>query len=126
MQSWVTSPAVIQRLQSATLARLKWMAQCRADQRLSLECRLAGFLLRAYFRTQENADSRVLNLTRQSLADAVGASVESVIRTMKKWETCGLVTSASKVIRVEKVKSLREIYEGPRKPIRKPRKGFKT
>ncbi|HMN69852.1 MAG TPA: Crp/Fnr family transcriptional regulator [Bdellovibrionales bacterium] len=119
LKSWLTSPVIMRRVQVATLARFKWMAQCRADQRLPLECRLAGFLLRAQSRTKENPDSSVMTLTRRALADAVGASVESVIRVMTRWEKRGFVKTASKVIRVAQPESLKEVYNGSRKRTRK-------
>lgn len=122
LKNWLTSPLIMQRVQTATLERLRWMAQCRADQRLSLECRLAGFLLRAYARTKENADSAVLTLTRRALADAVGASIESVIRIMTKWEKRGVVSTASKVIHIAQPNTLKEIYDGSQKRKRRSHK----
>lgn len=122
LRSWLTSPIIMQRVQRATLARINWIAHCRADQRLTLESRLAGFLLRAHERAKENAESVVLMLTRRDLADAVGARVESVIRIMKAWEKRELVSTASKAIRVAQPGFLKEIYDGPQKPTRKSQK----
>ena len=111
LKHWLTCPNIMQRMQSATLARLEWMAQCRADQRLSLECRLAGFLLRTHERFKNKSESSVLKLTRSTLSDAVGASVESVIRTMTKWEKHGLVLTEAKTIFVAQPDRLKEIYD---------------
>lgn len=116
---WLASPMVMQRVQAATLERIEWMAQCRADQRLSLESRLASFLLRAQSRKLQNPDSAVTTLTRRALADAVGASVESVIRVMAMWEKRGLVTTTNKVISVIEPDAIFEIYENTRKRKRK-------
>ncbi len=112
LRSWLTTPVITQRVQVATLARINWMIQSRADQRLNLDCRLAGLLLRASAYVSANAEGVELTLTRRDLADAVGASVESVIRVMTKWEARGLVSTASQVIRILQPSFLKSIYTG--------------
>lgn len=118
LRSWLTSSIIMQRVQALTLARINWMVQSRADQRLSLECRLAGLLLRAdSFASQEN-DSADLTLTRRDLADAVGASVESVIRVMARWEARGLISTASRAICISQPSTLKNIYNGVQRRTR--------
>ncbi|MGE3759777.1 MAG: Crp/Fnr family transcriptional regulator [Pseudobdellovibrionaceae bacterium] len=122
---WLTSPPAMQRVQAATLDRLQWMAQCRADQRLPLGSRVAGFLIRAQSRKDDNPESAIMTLTRRALADAVGASVESVIRVMASWEKRGLVATPEKVVTIRDIAAVQEIHEKPKKRNRK-RRSFRS
>jgi CRP-like cAMP-binding protein len=104
LENWIQVPELVVRVQNAFSDRMHWMIMDRVGHRLPLEVRLAGFLLKAKER------SPGLYLSRKDLADAVGASVESVIRVMTHWERRGLVATTSQFIDIFEPEILEEIY----------------
>jgi CRP/FNR family transcriptional regulator len=92
-KNWQGNP-VIQAKLNAILAT--WMARMQADKgmlKASLPERIADLLLRLMNTPEENKTEVPVPLTRQEIADSVGASVESVIRVMSEWNQSGVIKS---------------------------------
>ncbi len=77
-----------------------------------VEARLAATLVRIATREGQAAGSRVtlpFHLTRQSLADMTGTTVETAIRIMSRWQRGGLVLDEHGHLVLSDVAALREI-----------------
>jgi CRP-like cAMP-binding protein len=79
-----------------------------------VEARLAAALVRLAERQRATAagDVRLPPITRQSLADMTGTTVETTIRTLGRWLKRGLLTERDGQLRVPDVDALRVVAEG--------------
>ncbi len=50
-------------------------------------------------------------LTRQEIADSLGATVESVIRIMSSWSQQGIIRTMDRKIEILKMSSIIDIYQ---------------
>lgn len=113
LERWLKSPGAMQRAQAAISVRCMGFHADRGSQHLSLERRVAGFLLRCLDRyAEENTRTLGFPLSRREIGDAVGAQVESVIRVMSHWEKSGVISTSSQFIEVSRPESLAEIHAG--------------
>jgi len=97
---------VAERLRSAH-DRLRSVALDRVDQRLArMLLTLADKIGRS------DGGVAVLTLTRQQLADMVGTTVETAIRTTRKWHQAGIIATARQQLRLLDPGALRRIAEG--------------
>ncbi len=72
----------------------------------SVDKRIAAFLMDILMRSQKKfgMTTRIpVPLTRQDIADRVGTTVETVIRTLSEWSKSGLVVTESKQIEIPSV-----------------------
>lgn len=73
-----------------------WMSRMQADKGMaksSLPEKIANLLLRLTNSPDSSCLEVPVPLTRQEIADSVGASVESVIRVMSEWNHSGVIKS---------------------------------
>jgi CRP/FNR family transcriptional regulator len=80
-----------------------------------VEARLAGALLRLVDREGERAADGValpFHLTRQSLADMTGTTVETTIRVVSRWIRDGLVSDDGQRLVLNDTAALRTLAEG--------------
>ena len=75
-----------------------------------VEARLAAALVRLAER-EGGGDGRLPLITRQSLADMTGTTVETTIRTLGRWLKRGLLTERDGQLRVPDVEALRAVAE---------------
>lgn len=101
-RTWASNARVQQRLNSFLYTRMSLMQDERALARAPLEQRVAGLLLKLLERAGEEEDHRILPLplTRQEIADSLGAAVESVIRIMSDWSQRGLIRTTDRQIEI--------------------------
>ncbi len=102
-QDWLTEPALFQYAQTQMLKKISRMQKDRCLQRMSLEQRVA------YFLTEKVGSIAQLKITRQDIADAIGASQEAVIRLLSQWKSDGWIETRDHHIQLlaeEKIKSL--------------------
>lgn len=92
-KNWLGNTLIQTKLNSALAT---WVARMQADKGMvksSLPEKIADLLLRlTNTHTGSSLEVPVL-LTRQEIADSVGASVESVIRVMSEWSQSGVIRS---------------------------------
>ncbi len=89
-----------------------WVSRMQADKGMvksSLPEKIADLLLR--FTTVHSATliEVPIPLTRQEIADSVGASVESVIRVMSEWNQSGVIKSQKNKLFIMRPEHLRSI-----------------
>jgi CRP/FNR family transcriptional regulator len=81
-----------------------------------VEARLAAALLRLAEREgtkTTNGFTLPFHLTRQSLADMTGTTVETAIRILSRWTRDGLLAEAGGHLVLDDVEGLRAVAEGP-------------
>lgn len=102
---WQKRPNLNQYLMSQMAKRIQSLQMEKNLQRFHLEEKLA------YYLTEKISKFPHLRITRQDLADAVGATNESVIRVLSEWNKLGLVTSEHQEIQIHHPEKLREKWK---------------
>ena len=83
-----------------------------------VEQRLARMLLVLAKKLGQRKDGIiVLSVTRQELADMIGSTVETTIRTTSKWQQAGIVRSSRHQLRVTDPAALEKIASGDRQSV---------
>jgi CRP-like cAMP-binding protein len=103
---WLKSPEIVRRTQISTMERMEFFQWIREIQRFSLERKVASLLLRL-----SNPENAELRLSRTDIADALGSSVEAVIRILSAWEKSGLVTvdqNGQEFLQIDRLRQLEQ------------------
>lgn len=108
--AWMSSATVQAKLNSLLYVRMCILQDEKANAKLPLQQRIAALLLKILDRYPESDDSKLpIPLTRQEIADAVGASVESVIRCMSEMSQAGILRTEDKhieILRTDRIAAL--------------------
>jgi len=84
----------------------------KAMSRSPVESRVADLLLRLHSsQSTELGDRIMIRLTRQDIADAIGTTVESVIRVLSKWTKENLIETVDHRVELKNISRLAEILE---------------
>lgn len=109
---WMSNARIQQRLNSFLYSRMNLLQDERALARAPLEQRVAELLLKLLARSGRDGERIVpLPLTRQEIADSLGAAVESVIRIMSDWSQRGLIRTTDCQIEVLRPDQVIEIIK---------------
>ncbi len=110
---WTKNPTMIQRVNNLIFARVAELQQNKLMEKASLPQRIARQLVSLVERFGNgNGTNLPMPLTRQEIADAVGASVESVIRVMSQWSQQGVLHTEDQRIEVNRMDILEQIMRG--------------
>lgn len=113
LECWLKAPEIMRRSQAAVLHRCLGFHADRGRQHLSLEKRIAGFLLRCLDLYAEEGTRRIpFPLSRREVSDGVGAQVESVIRVMSQWEKEGTISTRAQCIEIARPENLVRLQNG--------------
>lgn len=113
LRSWAGNPVLQQRISGMLYQRMSHIQEEKAQQRQHLSVKVAHLLLSLLEKYSAGSDHILpIPITRQELADSVGASVESVIRLMSDWSTEGILRPDSRQIEVLRLDRLAEISKG--------------
>src|SRR5690606_11742952 len=111
-RSWISDARIQQRLNSFLYTRMSSLQDERALTRAPLEQRVAALLLRLLEKSSREDESILpLPLTRQEIADSLGAAVESVIRVMSDWSHRGLIRTTDRHIEILRADQVIEILK---------------
>jgi CRP-like cAMP-binding protein len=84
----------------------------KANSKLTLQQRIAVLLLKLMNRNANTEDSKLpIPLTRQEIADSVGATVEAVIRSMSEMSQKGIIRTEDKQIEILRPDKIAEIVK---------------
>lgn len=112
---WKSNSQILLRLNSLLYSRMGFLQDEKTMMRAPLSHRISWFLLKMLERNSGvgiSGDYTLpLPLTRQEIADHLGATVESVIRIMSQWSQEGIIKSADKHIEVSRVDYLVELLK---------------
>lgn len=109
-QNWLVRPELILKIQSQLSTRMSLLQNQKLMQRAPVSAKVAAFLLQ-YLMNHEhdsNDDQLIIPvpLTRKEIGDALGLSVETVIRTMSDWGKKDIISSTDQMIKVKNVEFL--------------------
>lgn len=113
LQAWATNALLQQRISAILYQRMNHIQGEKVQQRQHLSVKVAHLILSLLEKYSEGSDHVLpIPVTRQELADSVGASVESVIRLMSEWSAEGVLRPESRQIEVVRLDRLVEISKG--------------
>lgn len=114
---WMKRPEIVHRCLAAIRRRCGGFHADRGLQGLSLEGRIAGFLLRCLDEhPQEHTSTLGFPLSRRDVSEAVGAQLESVIRVMSRWEKLSMISTRAQFIDIVRPDLLAKRAEGEETP----------
>ncbi|HMN68220.1 MAG TPA: Crp/Fnr family transcriptional regulator [Bdellovibrionales bacterium] len=114
LASWMNDPRAMQNVNRMLFHRMNDMHEQRVMTKAPLVQKIARQLALLIERVDgEGATALSIPLTRQELADSVGASVESVIRVMSEWSGKGMIRTADHHIEVLRMDMLIAIFQRP-------------
>jgi CRP/FNR family transcriptional regulator len=100
-KAWAQSPVVQAQLNSFLHARMRGLQDEKASSKLALQQKIAALFLKLMDRYPGTEGSKLpIPLTRQEIADSVGATVESVIRSMSELSQRGIIRTEDKQIEI--------------------------
>lgn len=119
---WVKNSLIVERIQQIFHRRCDTFHFDRAIQQLSVEQRVAGFLMYNLAQNSVNKRHFEFKLTRKDIALAIGAEIESVIRVMSRFEKSGIIKTNQSQIEVVQPTTLSKFISDSNEAI--PEKDF--
>ncbi|KHD89351.1 MAG: hypothetical protein OM95_04300 [Bdellovibrio sp. ArHS] len=111
--AWQMNAAVASRVQELLGRRMQQMHAHKVLMRSHLSVRVAQLLLDFMDQVGNDGVYKLkVPMTRQEIADVLGVTVESVIRTMSPWSKEGIIQTADQYIQVQQVDALVKITLG--------------
>lgn len=112
VRAWARNTEIQLKLNGALYSRMSVLQEDKANAKLSLQQRIASLLISLLDKRPAGADARVpIPLTRQEIADAVGSSVESVIRCMSELAQQGILHTEDKQIEILRADKIAEMLK---------------
>lgn len=102
---WKKNPDLLEYANRAILKRIENMQKDRCMQRFSLEQKIA------YFMTEKWVSATGIRITRQDIADCIGASHEAVIRLLCDWSRKNLITNVNHEIMLQDPEKIRALWQ---------------
>lgn len=113
LRAWAGNAMLQQRISGLLYQRMNHIQDEKAHQRQHLSVKLAHLILDLLEKYSEGSEHVLpIPVTRQELADSVGATVESVIRLMSEWTAEGILRPDTRQIEVVRLDRLVEISKG--------------
>lgn len=110
---WVGDSQVQQHLSGMFYNRMSQMHDHLAMARARLPQKVAAQMVALIEQCAETDSTAIpIPITRQEIADAVGASVESVIRVMSEWSQSGIIETTDQHIHICRMDKILEIVKG--------------
>lgn len=111
-KAWMQNTTVQAKLNSMLYTRMSVLQDEKANSKLTLQQRIAVLLLKLMDRYPSPEDSKLpIPLTRQEIADSVGATVEAVIRSMSDLSQKGIIRTEDKQIEILRPDKIAEIVK---------------
>ncbi len=105
-KNWATDVDVLQRLNSQLYSRMTNLQDDKLMNKVPLNQKIAKLLINLLLKSNNNnSDETVISvpITRQEIADSLGVTVESVIRTMSDWSQNQIISTFDKKIEILKL-----------------------
>lgn len=116
LSEWTTRPLVLERVNQLIFSRMTEIQEQKALGKASLAQKVASQIVSLIERFgDENGTILLMPLTRQEIADSVGASVESVIRIMSQWTQQGILRTSEQHLEIIRMDLIAEIIRGAEK-----------
>lgn len=113
VEAWSKNPEIQQSLRNILFARMSLMHEQKALLKAPLAQKVAREIVNLIERYGDEGETFLpIPITRQEIADSVGASVESVIRVMSDWSQNGYLKTTDQVIHVLRMDKILEVMMG--------------
>ena len=101
LEVWMRKPELLLTIQSLLSLRMANLQNQKALSRSSLQSKIATLLI-DLIEKQPSTDCQTISLplTRKEIADAVGSSVESIIRIMSEWSKKEFISTVDQQISI--------------------------
>lgn len=107
---WAADQIIMQRINEVLFRRMSEMQEQKAMTKAFLAPKIARQLISLIERLGGEGETILpIPLTRQEIADSLGASVESVIRVMSDWSRNGLIRTTEQHIEIVRMDKIVEI-----------------
>lgn len=111
-KAWVRSSSVQAKLNSMLYTRMSVLQDEKANAKLNLQQRIAVLLMKLMDQYSGSEESKLpIPLTRQEIADSVGATVEAVIRSMSELSQKGIIRTEDRQIEILRPDKIAEIVK---------------
>lgn len=112
-KAWANNAHLLRRVNQMLYQRMVHIQDEKVLQRLPLAVRVASLLATLLERYSRGSESVLpVPITRQEIADSVGATVESVIRLMSEWTGEGILHTEARQIEIIRLDRLLQIAHG--------------
>lgn len=113
VRAWMQDLEIQKRLNGMFFNRMTLMHDQKAMAKARLSQKIAVQLVSLLDRSTASHDMVIpIPITRQEIADSVGASVESVIRVMSDWSQAGMIETTGQHIHVHQMEKILEVIKG--------------
>ena len=113
LNAWTMNSSIQQSMRDILFTRMNLMHEQKAMQKAPLAQKIAREIVGLIERYSGQGETFLpIPITRQEIADSVGASVESVIRVMSDWSQNGYMKTTDQVIHVSRMDKILEIMMG--------------
>ncbi len=110
VRTWMSHPELSKKIRAALTDRFLDLQRDRSLVRMPMQDKVADFLLRALESQPESFGNRIsVRLTRQDIANRVGATVETIIRILSEWTKKGYISTHEHRIEILNVNALKKI-----------------
>lgn len=110
---WSSHPGILQKINGILFSRMSEMHEQKALAKVHLAPKIARQIISLIERLGGEGETILpIPLTRQEIADSVGASVESVIRVMSDWSQSGVIRTSEQHIEIIRMERIIEILRG--------------
>lgn len=113
LQKWMHDSEIQRRVSGMFINRMSLMHDHKAMAKARLPQKIAAQIITLLEQCSDSEKTMVpVPITRQEIADSVGASVESVIRVMSEWSQQGIIETTDQFIHINQLDKIIEFVKG--------------
>lgn len=107
---WASDQGILQKINGVLFSRMSEMHAQKAMTKAQLPSKIARQIISLLEHFEGEGETILpIPLTRQEIADSVGASVESVIRVMSEWSQKGVIRTTDQHIEIVRMDQIVEL-----------------
>jgi CRP-like cAMP-binding protein len=96
---WLQDSHLVRNLQNLVQAKMSRIHEDKEFSTMSVEAKLAHFLLK-FSGNEVSNDTFLSSVTRKDIANAIGTTPESVMRTLSAWSKKGIISESDKKLKI--------------------------
>lgn len=96
---WLQDSHLVRNLQNLIQEKMNRIHEDKKFSTMSVESKLANFLLKFSGNDVSN-DTFLFSVTRKDIANAIGTTPESVMRTLSTWSKKGIISESDKKLKI--------------------------
>lgn len=111
MERWQNDPILSKVISEQTIGTISALHQAIGSATQTVPQRIVGLFFRLLEGQCYESDRIMVRLTRQDIANAIGSTVESVIRVVSQWTKNDWIETIDQYIEIKNKKALKAILE---------------